>query len=182
MPLVTERDSVSRRNSLQTFGDVVIATSGDAYPELREKQDYIKKVLTVEESSFYKTLDKGMEILKNDIEEMKAKNETVMGADKSFRLYDTYGFPIELTEEILEESGMTLDKDAFAAEMKEQKERARAARAVSNYMGAEETVYNQLDPALTTVFDGYTKSEIEDAKVIELVADNKVASKCLCRQ
>ena len=156
--------------------DVVIATSGDAYPELREKQDYIKKVLTVEENSFYKTLDKGMEILKNDIEEMKAKNETVMGADKSFRLYDTYGFPIELTEEILEESGMTLDKDAFAAEMKEQKERARAARAVSNYMGAEETVYNQLDPALTTVFDGYTKSEIEDAKVIELVADNKVAA------
>lgn len=156
--------------------EVVIATSGDAYPELKEKKDYIKKVLTVEENSFYKTLDKGMEILKNDIEEMKAAGQSVMGADKSFRLYDTYGFPIELTEEILEESGLTLDKDAFAAEMKEQKERARAARAVSNYMGAAETVYNQLDPALLTVFDGYDKAEIDDCKVIELVADNAVAN------
>ena len=156
--------------------EVVIATSGDAYPELKEKKDYIKKVLTVEENSFYKTLDKGMEILRSDIEEMKAKDIKVMGADKSFRLYDTYGFPIELTEEILEEEGFTLDKDAFAAEMKEQKERARAARAVTNYMGAAETVYNQLDPALKTEFDGYTKSVIEDAKVVALVADNKVAN------
>ena len=156
--------------------EVVIATSGDAYPELKEKKDYIKKVLTVEENSFYKTLDKGMEILKNDIEEMKVAGQSVMGADKSFRLYDTYGFPIELTEEILEESGLTLDKDAFAAEMKEQKERARAARAVSNYMGASETVYNQLDPALLTVFDGYNKAEIDDCKVIELVAYNAVAN------
>ncbi len=156
--------------------EVVIATSGDAYPELKEKKDYIKKVLTVEENSFYKTLDKGMEILKNDIDEMKAAGQSVMGADKSFRLYDTYGFPIELTEEILEENGLTLDKDAFAAEMKEQKERARAARAVSNYMGAAETVYNQLDPALLTVFDGYNKAEIDDCKVIELVADNAVAN------
>ncbi len=156
--------------------EVVIATSGDAYPELKEKKDYIKKVLTVEENSFYKTLDKGMEILKNDIEEMKAAGQSVMGADKSFRLYDTYGFPIELTEEILEESGLTLDKEAFASEMKEQKERARAARAVSNYMGAAETVYNQLDPALLTVFDGYDKAEIDGCKVIELVADNAVAN------
>lgn len=155
--------------------EVVIETSGDAYPELKEKRDYIKKVLTVEENSFYKTLDKGMEILKSDIDEMNSKGEKVMGADKSFRLYDTYGFPIELTEEILEESGLSLDKAAFQSEMTAQKERARAARAVSNYMGAAETVYNQLDTSLVTVFDGYNKEEINDAKVVAIVSDNKIS-------
>ncbi|MCI1930713.1 MAG: alanine--tRNA ligase [Clostridia bacterium] len=154
--------------------DVVIETSGDAYPELKEKKDYIKKVITVEENSFYKTLDKGMEILKSDIDEMNAKGGKVMDGNKSFRLYDTYGFPIELTEEILEESGLSLDKDAFQKEMKEQKERARAARAVSNYMGSAETIYNQLDAAMVTDFDGYDKAEINDAKIVAVVSDNKI--------
>ena len=102
---------------LADLSKVVIQTSGAAYPELVEKQDYIYKVITVEENSFYKTIDKGMELLKADIDEMKAAGETVMNGEKSFKLYDTYGFPIDLTKEILEEQGLSLDEDAFKNEM-----------------------------------------------------------------
>ena len=154
---------------------VVIETSGDAYPELVEKQDYIYKVITVEENSFYKTIDKGMEILKADIEEMKAAGETIMKGEKSFRLYDTYGFPIDLTKEILEEEGLGLDEEAFKNEMQLQKERARAAREVDTYMGADETVYHQLDTAMITEFTGYDGVPVTDAKVIALVVNNAVA-------
>ena len=154
---------------------VVIETSGGAYPELVEKQDYIYKVITVEENSFYKTIDKGMEILKADIEEMKAAGETIMKGEKSFRLYDTYGFPIDLTKEILEEEGLGLDEEAFKNEMQLQKERARAAREVDTYMGADETVYHQLDTAMVTEFTGYDGAPVTDAKVIALVVNNAVA-------
>ena len=155
---------------------VVIATSGNAYPELREKQDYIMKIITVEENGFYKTIDKGMEILKSDIEEMKKSGNKILDGKETFRLYDTYGFPIDLTKEILEEEGFDLDEKAFQAEMQEQKERARSAREVSNYMGAKETVYNQLDPALTTEFMGYDENVAENAKILALVANGEIAS------
>ncbi|HCT65635.1 MAG TPA: alanine--tRNA ligase [Lachnospiraceae bacterium] len=159
--------------------DVVIDCSGDAYPELKEKQDYIKKVLSVEENSFYKTIDKGMEILKADIEEIKAKGGKVMEGEKSFRLYDTYGFPIDLTKEILEEEGIGLDEEAFQKQMQIQKKRARDARSESNYMGADETVYHQLDPAMVTEFVGYDNEVVSDAKVIAIVANNAVANKAV---
>lgn len=153
---------------------VVVTTSGNAYPELVEKQDYIYKVITVEENSFYKTIDKGMDILKADIEEMKTNGEKVMTGDKSFRLYDTYGFPIDLTMEILEEEGLRLDEEAFKKEMQLQKERARAAREVDTYMGASETVYHQLDTTMITEFTGYDCKPVSDAKVIALVANNAI--------
>ena len=160
---------------LADLSKVVIQTSGDAYPELKEKQDYIYKVITVEENSFYKTIDKGMELLRADIEEMKAAGEKVMNGEKSFKLYDTYGFPIDLTMEILEEEGLSLDEEAFKKEMQLQKERARAAREVDTYMGADETVYNRLDTAMVTEFTGYDGMPVTDAKVIALVANNEVA-------
>ena len=153
----------------------VIACSGEAYPELVEKQDYIFKILSIEENSFYKTIDKGMEILKADMEEMKAAGEKVMSGEKSFRLYDTYGFPVDLTKEILAEEGMEIDEDAFTAEMKAQKERARSARAKSNYMGAAETVYNELPVELETAFAGYDVYDVANAKIVALVADEAVA-------
>ena len=153
----------------------VIACSGEAYPELVEKQDYIFKILSIEENSFYKTIDKGMEILKADMEEMKAAGEKVMSGEKSFRLYDTYGFPVDLTKEILAEEGMEIDEDAFTAEMKAQKERARSARAKSNYMGAAETVYNELPVELETVFAGYDVYDVANAKIVALVANEAVA-------
>ncbi len=150
----------------------VIACSGAAYPELVEKQDYIFKILSVEENSFYKTIDKGMEILKADMEEMKAAGIKTMSGEKSFRLYDTYGFPVDLTKEILEEEGMEIDEAAFEKEMQEQKDRARLARAKSNYMGAEETVYHELPVEMETVFAGYDVSDVADAKILALVANN----------
>ena len=153
----------------------VIACSGEAYPELVEKQDYIFKILSIEENSFYKTIDKGMEILKADMEEMKAVGEKVMSGEKSFRLYDTYGFPVDLTKEILAEEGMEIDEDAFTAEMKAQKERAHSARAKSNYMGAAETVYNELPVELETAFAGYDVYDVANAKIVALVANEAVA-------
>ncbi|MCI8341812.1 MAG: alanine--tRNA ligase [Firmicutes bacterium] len=155
--------------------DTVIACSGNAYPELVEKRDYIKKVLSVEENSFYKTIDKGMEILKNDIEEIKASKKNVMEGAMSFRLYDTYGFPIDLTKEILAEEGISVDEEAFAEEMRAQKERARAARAESNYMGADETVYNHIDTNLQTNFAGYDATCVDNAKIIAIVSNNAIS-------
>ncbi|WP_304509633.1 alanine--tRNA ligase [Anaerotignum sp.] len=153
----------------------VIACSGDAYPELVDKQEYIFKILSIEENSFYKTIDNGMAILKSDMGEMKEAGQTTMSGEKSFRLYDTYGFPIDLTKEILEEAGMNVDEEAFAAEMKQQKERARAARGKSTYMGAAETVYHELPVDLQTKFAGYDIKEVGDAKIIALVANNEIA-------
>lgn len=163
------------REFLAELSQTVIVNSCDAYPELADKKDYILKILSIEEKSFYKTIDNGMEILKSDIERMKEAGETVMSGEKSFRLYDTYGFPIDLTKEILEEEGLSLDEDAFAQEMKQQKERARAARGESTFMGADENVYHQLDVSLITRFAGYDAYEVKDAKVVALVASNQIA-------
>lgn len=154
----------------------VIACSGEAYPELVEKQDYIFKILSIEENSFYKTIDNGMEILKADIAEMKAANTKVMSGEKAFRLYDTYGFPVDLTKEILAEEGMDIDEAGFAEEMKQQKERARSARAKSNYMGAADTVYNELPVELETKFAGYDIYDVANAKIVALVANDKIAT------
>ena len=160
---------------LAELSKTVIANSGDAYPELVDKKDYILKILTIEENSFYKTIDKGMEILKADIAEMKKEGQTVMSGEKSFRLYDTYGFPIDLTKEILEEEGFGLDESAFEKEMTQQKDRARAARGESTFMGADENVYNQLDVNMETKFAGYDIKQLTDAKVIALITNDAVA-------
>ncbi|MDD4844317.1 MAG: alanine--tRNA ligase [Anaerotignum sp.] len=160
---------------LTELSRAVIACSGDAYPELVDKQEYVFKILSVEENSFYKTIDNGMEILKSDMEEMRAAGQTTMSGEKSFRLYDTYGFPIDLTKEILEEAGMNVDEEAFAAQMKQQKERARAARGKSTYMGAAETVYHELPVELETKFVGYDVKELEDSKIVALIANNEIA-------
>ena len=161
---------------LAELSKAVITCSGEAYPELVDKQEYIFKILSIEENSFYKTIDNGMEILKQDMEEMKAAGQTVMSGEKSFRLYDTYGFPIDLTREILEEAGMSVDEDAFAAEMQAQKDRARAARGAAGYMGAAVTVYDELPTDLETAFAGYDVNTVEDAKVVALVANDEVAT------
>ncbi len=160
---------------LAELSKTVIANSGDAYPELIDKKDYILKILTIEENSFYKTIDKGMELFKADIAEMKKEGQTVMSGEKSFRLYDTYGFPIDLTKEILEEEGFGLDENAFAEEMKQQKQRARAARGESTFMGADENIYNQLDVNMETIFAGYDIKEVADANIIALVTNDAVA-------
>ncbi len=142
---------------LSDLSSTVIGGSKDGYPELEEKKDFIFNVLTQEESKFNKTIDQGLNIL-NDLEETMIKEgKTCLGGADAFKLYDTYGFPLDLTMEILEEKGLTVDEEGFKAAMQEQKEKARAARKVTNYMGADVTVYESIDPSVTTAFVGYDR-------------------------
>jgi alanyl-tRNA synthetase len=133
----------------------VIELSKDGYPELEEKKAMILKVLSAEEEKFNKTIDQGLAILADMEEEMAAKGETVLSGENAFKLYDTYGFPIDLTIEILEDKHMTVDEDGFKAAMNTQKTQARAARKTTNYMGAEATAYDDIPAEITSVFKGY---------------------------
>ena len=133
----------------------VIELSKDGYPELEDNKAMIFKVLEQEEDKFNKTIDQGLSILNDRIADMQAKGENTLAGADAFKLYDTYGFPLDLTREILEEKGYGVDEDGFAAAMKEQKDKARNARKTTNYMGADVTVYQSIDPAITTEFVGY---------------------------
>lgn len=135
----------------------VIEGSRDGYPELEEKKDFIFNVLTQEENKFNKTIDQGLTILTEMSESMKREGKNILSGDNAFKLHDTYGFPLDLTKEILEEKGLGVDEEGFMAAMKEQKEKARGARKETNYMGADATVYEEIDPAITSEFVGYDR-------------------------
>jgi len=147
---------------LHDVAATVIENSRDAYPELEEKKAHIFAVLGKEEENFNKTIDQGLGILADYKKEMAAAGEKQLSGEKAFKLYDTYGFPLDLTREILAEEGITVDEDGFTACMEEQRIKARKARKVSNYMGADATVYEQLDAAMTSSFNGYDSLEGED--------------------
>ena len=140
---------------LAKLSETVIEGSKDGYPELAEKKDFIFNVLTEEENKFNKTIDQGLSILNDMCKDMKQSGKSVLDGQDAFKLHDTYGFPLDLTKEILEEKELTVDEEGFAKAMQEQKETARKARKVTNYMGADATVYEGLDPALTSRFVGY---------------------------
>ena len=168
-------------NFLSGLSKVVIAVSKDGYPELGEREEFITRVITEEEEKFNKTIDQGLMILAEMKETLLANGEKVLSGADAFKLYDTYGFPMDLTEEILEEDGITIDEAGFAAAMKEQKDKARAARKVSNYMGADVTVYQSIDPAITSEFVGYDFLKFEspitvlttDAEIVEALVDGQ---------
>ncbi|GMQ63447.1 alanine--tRNA ligase [Vallitalea maricola] len=151
--------------------ETVIEVSKEAYPELEEKKDYITKIITVEEDRFNETIDQGLGILKTYIDELEKEGNKRLSGEKAFKLYDTYGFPIDLTKEILEESNLLVDEEGFNVEMDKQKTRAREARAESNYMGAEETVYNKLDASLESKFVGY--DNIKYSSMVKVLTDEK---------
>ncbi|NFH88716.1 alanine--tRNA ligase [Clostridium botulinum] len=140
--------------------DVVIRDCGSAYSDLEAKKDYIKKVIKIEEDKFRETLDAGMEILNNLISELKENNEKVLKGADGFKLYDTFGFPMELTKEILEDEDLSLDEDGFHEEMKEQRERARSARKTSNYMGTDVKTLDVISGEIETTFDGYENDSL----------------------
>jgi alanyl-tRNA synthetase len=140
---------------LAKLSETVIRESKDGYPELEEKKEFIFKVLTQEEEKFNKTIDQGLSILGDLMQEMQANGKKELSGADTFRLYDTFGFPVDLTEEILEEKGFSYNEADFKACMEEQRNKARSARKVTNYMGADATVYEQIDPAITTEFVGY---------------------------
>ena len=151
----------------------VIEGSKDGYPELEEKKDFILNVLTNEENQFNKTIDQGLKILNDMEEDMKAAGKNTLSGSDAFKLYDTYGFPMDLTKEILEEKGYQIDEDGFKAEMDAQRERARTAREVTNYMGADATVYDEIDTSITTEFTGYDKLE-DTSKVTVMTTDTEI--------
>ena len=140
---------------LAKLSQTVIDECKDGYPELEEKKEFIFKVLTQEEEKFNKTIDQGLSILSDMMDEIKDSDNKVLSGENTFKLYDTYGFPVDLTQEILEEKGFTYDEAGFKACMEEQRTKARNARKVTNYMGTDATVYEEIDPSVTTEFVGY---------------------------
>ena len=142
---------------LARLSETVIAESKDGYQELEDKKAFIFKVLTQEEEQFNKTIDQGLAILSKMMEETKAAGQAVLSGENTFKLYDTYGFPVDLTGEILAENGFTYDEAGFKACMEEQRTKARNARKATNYMGADATVYEELDPSITSEFVGYDR-------------------------
>ena len=160
---------------------VVIEEHKDGYPELEEKKEYIMKLLTIEEEKFNKTIDQGLSILGEMEKELEKKQTKVLSGEDVFKLYDTYGFPLDLTKEILEEKGYAVDEKGFRAAMEVQRVTARSARGTTNYMGAEETVYQQLDASLTSEFVGYEHLTYS-SQIIALTTETELAKELLAGQ
>ncbi|MCI5859269.1 MAG: alanine--tRNA ligase [Blautia sp.] len=159
---------------LAELSAAVIEGSKDGYPELEEKKSFIFKVLSQEEEKFNKTIDQGLNILSGLETSMKEEGKTTLDGKDAFTLYDTYGFPLDLTKEILEEKGYGVDEDGFRAAMEEQRTKARNARQTTNYMGADATVYDEIDPKVTSAFVGYGDHLEHTSRISVLTTDTEV--------
>ena len=157
------------RSFLPELGVIAIGESEGAYPELAEKKDYILKVIAIEEERFDATIDAGLSILNKLVEDAKNNNLTTLSGEDVFKLYDTYGFPIDLTREIAEEAGLAIDEARFTELMQEQKVRAREARA--NISGWSDASKNLLADIPATNFVGYDSMNAS-AKVLAILADD----------
>lgn len=158
---------------LSTLCQTVIEQSSDGYPELEDKKEFIIKVFTQEEEKFDKTIDQGLVILSQMITTMKETNKQVFSGEEAFRLYDTYGFPIDLTREIIEEDGFQMDEEGFINAMNVQKQMAKAARKQTNYMGADATVYESLPVQMTSEFVGYGQMNAE-GKILAITSESSI--------
>ena len=157
--------------------DTVIEVNATAYPDLVEKQSYITKVIRVEEENFAKTIDSGLKIFSDMLAQHKAKGETVFSGEDTFKLYDTYGFPIDLTSEMAQDEGLTVDEAGFRAFMEEQKVRARKAREALGDLGWAGIEFGKELPE--TEFVGYDQNTIDDAKVLAMVVENVQAEEMM---
>ena len=157
--------------------DTVIHENEGEYKDLRQKQDYITKVIRTEEENFAKTIDGGMKIFSDLLAEHKAKGETQFAGSDAFKLYDTYGFPVDLTEEMVQDEGMTLDRAGFEAEMEAQRVRARKAREALGDLGWSGVEFGKEVPA--THFDGYDKDTLTGAKVVAIVAEEQLVEEII---
>ena len=161
------------RSFLPELGEIAIGESDRAYPELAEKKDYILKVVAMEEERFDATIDAGLAILNTLVEDAKKNGATTLSGEDVFKLYDTFGFPIDLTREIAEEAGLAINEERFAELMQEQKVRAREARAnISGWSGASQSLLADL-PA--TNFVGYEQLRAE-ARVLAILTDDMSAN------
>ena len=157
--------------------DTVIHENEGHYPELRERQDYITKVIRTEEENFAKTIDSGLKIFGDMLAGHKAKGESTFSGADAFKLYDTYGFPIDLTLEMVEEQGMKLDEAEFHNQMDEQRQRARKAREALGDLGWAGVEFGKDVPE--TQFVGYDHTAIDGAKVVALVVENEQAEELM---
>ena len=161
------------RAFLVELAQTVIDGSKDGYPELEEKKDFIFNVIAKEEAQFNKTIDQGLSILADMEADMKAEGTTVLSGENAFKLYDTYGFPVDLTSEILEEKGLTYDKEGFEKAQKEQRAKSEGTFGTHSYSGTDASVYDALDPELTTEFVGYDNMEAE-SEVTALTSEEEI--------
>ncbi|HHW70598.1 MAG TPA: alanine--tRNA ligase [Clostridiales bacterium] len=167
-------------NFLKELAEVVISESHSAYPELLERKDYILNIIEIEEKRFNDTLEQGLNILDKYIHELEETNECILDGRKAFMLYDTYGFPLELTKEILEEHNLKVDEEGFSTQMEMQREKARLSREETNYMGTDDSIVNLIDTSVKTDFVGYdtlkTSSNIlaiiKGDELVELAREN----------
>ncbi len=164
-----------KEDFLYKLFDRVKEVSGEAYPELVEKESYVKKVIKIEEEKFNETLDQGVEILNSYIAELKSNNEKVLSGEKAFKLYDTYGFPMDLTEEILEEQGFGIDEEGFHKEMEAQRQRARADRGAMEDEGWKEDPLSTLDESIASTFDGYQNLNVY-GNVTAIVKEDEIVN------
>ena len=162
-----------KEDFLYKLFDRVKEVSGEAYPELVEKENYVKKVIKIEEEKFNETLDQGVEILNSYIAELKEAGQKVLSGEKAFKLYDTYGFPMDLTEEILEEQGYEIDEEGFHAEMEEQRQRARADRGAMEDEGWKEDPLSTLDESIASTFEGYNDLTVS-GNVTAIVKEDEI--------
>ena len=169
------------REFLVELAGTVIEGSRDGYPELEEKKEFIFKVITKEEEQFNKTIDQGLSILAGMEEEMVKKGQKVLSGREAFRLYDTYGFPVDLTIEILGEKGLSIDEEGFKKAVEEQKAKAKGTFGEHSYSGREASIYDAIDASVTSTFVGYEKASCESrvtvlttkTEIVEALSDGE---------
>ncbi len=161
---------------LSDLSEVVIDDSKSGYPDLEGRREYIKKVISVEEENFDRTISQGLAILEDEMSQLRIIDETVLPGQEAFKLCDTYGFPLDLIIEILAENGFTVDEREFDKAMENQRQTARAARKETNYMGADETVYQQIDASIESEFVGYKRLEFF-SKITAMTSTNAIVDK-----
>lgn len=164
---------------LKDIVKTVVDNSKGEYSELEEKYDYIVKLLATEEQNFNQTIDRGMKILDEYVEKMQADGIKVLDGEACFKLSDTYGFPIDLTREILEEKGLSCDEEGYRAAYDKQRETARTARGGSKYMGADDTVFLKMDKTFHTQFTGYDKLE-DDSEIGYIATEEELVENAGC--
>ncbi|SDK53538.1 alanine--tRNA ligase [Natronincola ferrireducens] len=163
------------KSFLHNLVDAVIKMYGETYTELKEKEEYIKRVIQVEEERFQETIQQGLDILSSYMKEIEEAKEDTLKGEYAFKLYDTYGFPLDLTKEIVEEKGLKVDIQGFEEEMTRQRERARKARGGEDTEGWKEDVFTSLSKDIATEFKGY-EALTNKGKVLAIVKDNQVVA------
>ena len=157
---------------MSKLSEVVIQLNSTHYTELQDRKDMIQKVLDAEEDKFLSTLDQGLNVLNGYISDLKKNNINKLSGDNAFKLYDTFGFPLDITKDILDENNITIDIDKFNELMQNQKETARNARKTTNYMGADATIFNELPADMVSEFVGYDKLDI-DSNILSIAKGDK---------